>query len=248
MKTIDFSYFIERYNAGEMDEIEKQWFRKELEMNKLLRDEVGLRSKTDAILNDHGALLLRNKLRAIEKQRAEASLHKAHRKHMPVRYAAVIAIFILLGSVLLFRGRNLPPDEILDRFYTPFEGISASRSVEKVGNRDYTAAMEYYTTHDYAMAAVLFSKVLKENPEDMESTLLYGVSNFEEKKYPVAEHSFNKVVDNNDNLFIDDARWYLALCYIQTNETEKAIGQLEVIGNSESSHKKDARKILRRIR
>ena len=33
MKTIDFSYFIERYNAGEMNDDEKQWFRKELEGN-----------------------------------------------------------------------------------------------------------------------------------------------------------------------------------------------------------------------
>ena len=30
MKTIDFSYFIERYNAGEMDDAEKEWFRNEL--------------------------------------------------------------------------------------------------------------------------------------------------------------------------------------------------------------------------
>ncbi len=47
MKTIDFSYFIERYNAGEMDEAEKQWFRKELRDNEKLRNEVELRSKTD---------------------------------------------------------------------------------------------------------------------------------------------------------------------------------------------------------
>ena len=30
MKTIDFSYFIERYNAGEMSDAEKEWFQKEL--------------------------------------------------------------------------------------------------------------------------------------------------------------------------------------------------------------------------
>ena len=38
MKTIDFSYFIERYNAGEMSESEKQWFLKELEGNEKLRN------------------------------------------------------------------------------------------------------------------------------------------------------------------------------------------------------------------
>jgi hypothetical protein len=33
MKTIDFSYFVERYNAGEMDQNERVWFKKELEGN-----------------------------------------------------------------------------------------------------------------------------------------------------------------------------------------------------------------------
>jgi len=40
MKTIDFSYFIERYNTGEMDTMEKKWFIKELEGNKALQKEV----------------------------------------------------------------------------------------------------------------------------------------------------------------------------------------------------------------
>ena len=34
MKTIDFSYFIERYNAGEMSEAEKLWFRRKLTVMK----------------------------------------------------------------------------------------------------------------------------------------------------------------------------------------------------------------------
>ena len=71
MKTIDFSYFIERYNAGEMDEAEKEWFRKELQKNEMLRKEVELRSRTDAVLKNHDLMKLRSKLNAIEKQRRE---------------------------------------------------------------------------------------------------------------------------------------------------------------------------------
>ncbi len=72
MKTIDFSYFIERYNAGEMDEAEMQWFRKELSGNEKLRREVEIRSKTDNILKNQDLLNLRNKLNAIEKKRGDA--------------------------------------------------------------------------------------------------------------------------------------------------------------------------------
>jgi tetratricopeptide (TPR) repeat protein len=248
MKTIDFSYFIERYNAGEMNEAEKLWFQKELKGNYRLREEVELRSRTDMVLNDRATFLLRNKLRDIERQRAEAIPSKHPGKHSAMKYAAVIAIFILLGSLFIFKSKNLSSNEILDRFYNPYEGISASRSQVSTANSDYVTALEYYNTHDYSNAALFFTKVLRSNPGDMESTMLFGVSNFEEKNYPVAKQSFTTVVDDNDNLYIEDAHWYLALCYIQTNERARAVKELTTIRNSESIYKKDARKVLRKIR
>lgn len=248
MKTIDFSYFIERYNAGEMNDAEKQWFRKELEGNVKLRDEVDLRARADKVLVNHPSLLLRSKLREIERQRAEAVTPKNSGKHSAIRYAAVISVFILLGSFFLFNGRNLQSDEIIEKFKTPYEGISASRSQENIINDDYKTALDYYNISDFSTAAMYFSKVLKDYPGDMESVMFFGVSNFEEKNYPVATESFAEVVDNNDNLYIEDAQWYLALCYIQTDEQSKAVQQLEMIRNSESFYKKEARKVLRRIK
>jgi len=67
MKTIDFSYYIERFIAGEMSDTEKQWFLKELEANENLRHEVNLRKQTDEILKKKDVMTLRNKLSEIEK-------------------------------------------------------------------------------------------------------------------------------------------------------------------------------------
>ena len=247
MKTIDFSYFIERYNAGEMDDAEKLWFQRELEENSNLRDEVRLRARTDMVLNSYASIQLRNKLRSIEKQRAEAIPSKNRRRQSPIRYAAVITIFILLGSLLLFSGKNLTAEEILDKFYIPYEGIAASRSSESITNDNYKTALDYYNIHDYNTAAMFFSKVLEENPGDMESTMLYGVSNFEEKNYPVAEQSFASVVVNNDNFYIEDAQWYLALCYVKTGEKDKAIRQLEIVKERGGIYRNDAKKIIRKL-
>jgi len=247
MKTIDFSYFIERYNAGEMNDAEKQWFLKELDGNDKLRDEVELRAKADKVLVNHPSLMLRNKLFEIERQRAEAVIPKNSGKNSAIRYAAMVSVFILLGSLLLYNGRNLQPGEIIEKFKTPYEGISASRSQENIVNDDYKTALDYYNINDFSTAAVYFSKVLKNDPGDMESVMFFGVSNFEEKNYPIAEKSFAEVVDNNDNLYIEDAQWYLALCYIQTGEKAKAVQQLTSIRNSESLYRKNAGRVLRRM-
>ena len=82
----------------------------------------------------------------------------------------------------------------------------------------------------------------------MHSTLLNGISNFEIQNYPEATNSFRKVINNNNNLYIDHAQWYLALCYIRTGDQVKAKEQLIEVEKSGSIYRKDARKILKRIK
>jgi len=248
MKTIDFSYFIERYNAGEMNEAEKAWFYNELGGNKNLRDEVSLRQKADMVIKDHDIIQLRNKLSAIEKRRAETLSGNGNRKHMPLTRAAVFAGIILAGSLAFIGTRNLTTEEILDRFYNSYEVTANLRSAEVQVNTAYTTAMEYYDTRDYRGAAQYFSKVLPGDPKYMQSTMLYGVSAFEEKNFPAAKQSFTEVINNNDNLYLEDAHWYLALCYLKTGEKVRAVDELTYIKKSGNIYSNDARKILRRIK
>ncbi len=67
------------------------------------------------------------------------------------------------------------------------------------------------------------------------------------QNYPEAEGSFSKVIADNNNYYIDHAQWYLALCYIKTDEKLKAIEQLAIIEKSKTIYRKDARKILKSI-
>jgi lipopolysaccharide biosynthesis regulator YciM len=94
----------------------------------------------------------------------------------------------------------------------------------------------------------LFNKVVESNPKDMQSVLLNGVSNFEDKKYPEAKQSFVKVINDNDNLFIETSVWYLALCYVNTDEKERAIQTLKAIKRDGGIYSKDAGKIIRKLK
>jgi tetratricopeptide (TPR) repeat protein len=249
MKTIDFSHFIEKYIAGEMGKDERQWFEQELEGNENLRSEVNLRKNTDMILKNQKIISLRNKLSQIEKQRKERGVVASNSKRPTyISYAAVITALVVIGSILLFTGKSPGSDEVINRYYKTYEPPAGSRSGQSVENADFTLALEFYNTNDYAHAAVFFSKVVESNPRDMQSVLLRGVSNFEDKKYPEAKMSFVTVIDDNNNLFIEAAKWYLALCYIKTNEKEKAISQLQIINEEGGIYSKNARKILRKLK
>ena len=249
MKTIDFSYFIERYNAGEMDEAEKEWFGKELQKNEKLRKEVELRSRTDDVLKNHDMMNLRNKLNAIEKQRREPVPMKKPGRALNTRYAAAIAGLVIIGSIILLSSRKMSNDEILSKYYKPYELVSTSRSDESGSAPDYyKLAVEFYNIHDFRNAAKYFSMVLESDPENMQTELLNGISNFENQDYPAAKGSFFRVISDNNNFYIDHAQWYLALCYLKTDEPEKAVEQLAIIEKSKTIYRKEARKIIRSLR
>jgi len=246
MKTIDFSYFIERYNAGEMSDAEKVWFDKELEGNDNLRKEVYLRKRTDEIIDNKDIISLRNKLADLEKMRSARIPVKRTKKSVYLKSALIItAILVLTGSITIFPGRNLNNDEILSRYYKEYLPASDQRSAETKIDENLTQAQEYFESHDYKNAALYFSKVIESNPKDMSATLLNGISNYEDKKYPEAKQSLGKVIDDNKNMYIDQAQWYLALCYLQTDENEKAIRLLEIIRNEGGYYSRDAKKIIR---
>ncbi len=140
-----------------------------------------------------------------------------------MRYAAVITALVVVGSAVLFTGNPVTGDEVINKYYKAYEPPASQRSFQSSENADFSLALEFYNTNDFANAALFFSKVVESNPKDMQSVLMKGVSNFEDKQYPEAKLSFSTVINDNNNLFIETAKWYLALCYIKTNETEKAI-------------------------
>jgi hypothetical protein len=248
MEKISLSYSIERYIAGEMSDSEKEWFEAKVNEDENLRHEVNVRRKTDKILEDRNIRSLKNKLSAIEKRRNEKRYSLP--PHIPayLKYAAVFLGIIFLGSASLFFGSRLNGSQVIDQYYKPYEPATGQRSGRCIQNDDFMVALNLYNTHEYGKAAVLFSKVVESNPEDMQSELLNGLSNFEDKKYPEAKNSFVNVIDNKNNFFVETAKWYLALCYVKTNEREKAIMLFENIGNESGIYRKDAKNIIRRYK
>jgi tetratricopeptide (TPR) repeat protein len=247
MKANDFSHFIERYNAGEMSDSEKLWFEKELEGNKSLRNEVEISKKTDEILLKQDVITLRNKLSSIEMDRKRSEIKKPQ-KQIFFSIAASVAVLVIVGSVLVLEGNNLSTNDIMKKYYEEYQPASGQRSVSSEKDDLFTQGLEYFQTHDYRNAALIFSKVIETEPKDMYATLLNGISNFEESRYLDAKKSFGTVIDDNKNLYIDQAQWYLALCYLQTDEKAKAIQLLHTISDEGGVYAKLSNKILRKIK
>jgi len=247
MKTIDYSYFIERYNAGEMDKTEIKWFEKELNGNDSLCQEVMIRKKADQMLLHHDLISLRNKLSSLEKARKEKLVESAAKKATAIRYAAAFAGLVLIGSLFMITGKNQGTASLYSKNFSAYESPGPSRTPQLSVDDQFVKALQYYSEKDFLNAKALFTEYLNNNPENMQAMLLYGVTEMENKNYPDAKSSFNKIINNRNNLYIDHARWYLALCNIATGETAEAKQQMLAIKKSDSIYRNKARKILRNL-
>jgi TolA-binding protein len=243
MKTIDYSYFIERYIAGEMDQTEKTWFEKELSGNESLQKELVLRQKAEAILKRQDIVSLRNKLVSIESAR-KAELLKNSKPNLPrFRYAAIIAGLVILGSIAFLSFRTESASEIYKKYYHVYDNPGPSRSSEAT----YNEAIDYFNKKEFHKALEGFQAYLKNKPESSQIEFLSGVSYMEIRNFPDAESSFHKVIDRKINSYTADANWYLAMCFIGTEDKVRAKLQLREIVKSESIYRSTAKKILRHL-
>lgn len=247
MKTIDFSYFIERYIAHEMDHTEIKWFEKELEGNDSLQKEVMLRKKADHMMLNHDLISLRNKLVILEKTRKEKLVEASGKKALGIRYAAVFTGLIIIGSLLVFMGRNQGSKALYDKNFSAYESTTSSRSPQTGSDVQFDRALQCYNDKDYADAGKYFREYLRTHPENMQAALLYGIAEMKNDNFTDAKSSFNIITKSGYNLYTDQALWYMALCDIAAGDIKVAKQQLTAIQKSESIYRNKARKILRNL-
>lgn len=160
--------------------------------------------------------------------------------------AASIALLVAAGGIFQkFNTIELDNSTLFETYYSPYDATITYRSGDTEVDRVLLQAMERYEEQDFESALVLFEKVLEKDNEDMAVSLYTGISYLEEEKYNKATSSFNKIISDNDNLFIEQARWYLSMCYIKTDKIVEAKEILTDLVVNNTAYKAKAKKVLR---
>lgn len=248
MKTINVNNTIENFLSGNACNAEKRWLSREMKKDPDLAREVTLRRRTDEILADREILDLRAKLNAVEmKRRSAGGFRKAAARTS--RYAAAIVVAAAITSALYFIVRPEPsPGKLYTSYYERYESPGATRSATSEGNLLMENAIASYSAKEYDKAIGYLEQVIASEKGNMESVFMHGMANMEVSNYPVASGSFTRVIEHNDNLYLEDAAWYLGLCYMMTGNREKAVSQLNAIADSGSRYSRKAARLARRIR
>jgi len=250
-RKINYSEFIDRYLDKDMSGPELKWFEKELDSNSDLQSELKLQKELNEALGQNDILDLREKLNTIHEMVDPEPKRIRIKRTISVYWTGIAAasavILVVIGFLLSnFINPKQTAEELFYQHYEPYVVPTNYRSAAEINNVFHKALVEY-RNQDYQKALQLFEKVLFEDESRMDVTLLTGISYLEIENYIGANSSFNKVINHNDNLFIEQAEWYLALCYLKMGELEKAKLQFGKMITDNSLYKVAVEDILNKL-
>ena len=243
-------HLISRYLDGELNPSEVSRFEEALIKDPELQEELDLYRDVDVALADTDVLDFRAQLDELHEE-LTPQFEKRSRKHgskqvLRFAVAASVAVIISMGTYGLFF-KKVSSNKIVSQFYKPYDVTLVNRSVNADIGDVLSQALYKYENAEYTDAIQLFQQVLSENPKMIASNLYNGISYFELKEYENARSSLAKVIEHNDNLYIEQARWYLGFCYIMLNDKSKARQQFVQLANKDGYYRDESRRILRKI-
>lgn len=246
---INYSEFIERYLDGEMTGQELIWFEKELDSNEWLQKELNLRKKVNQAILDESTMKYKYELEEAYAAYMDDGEGSSGRKRKFI-VAGSVLVSVLAGVILILNltGKQYSNEQLFDRYYRSYEPNTTYRSADNELNSDLVMAMQFYENREYHEALKVFERILVSDPSRIGLNFYSGVSQMEIKDYERAGKSFGKVIDDRYNMYMEQAEWYLSLCYIITEQDVKASHLLEKIINDNGYYQKEARGILRKLR
>lgn len=254
MKTLEKDLFelIDDKLSGELSGEELEAFNSDLANDPELQAEFELHKEVDEAIQESEIIELRKKLDLVHdltQNKKQPGLLRTILRHKLSRIAAAsFVVLLIITSLSLYFLRpdgNMSNDSLFKIYYQPDAALLIRGTNSQ--NATLIQAFQMYENKKYDNALSLFSQVLATDSENIPVQFYSGISNIELGKYQEALHPFNFILDHKQNLYVERAEWYAALCYLKLNETENAVDLFRKISLSNSSYKDKAHEILKSV-
>lgn len=142
--------------------------------------------------------------------------------------AAILILGITTLSWLLFFQKT-GTEKLYAAYYSPDPGLATLMGVSD--HYEFDNAMVDYKTGDYTKALDTWLTMLKVNPEN--DTLHYFIASayLAQENEEQAAVYFDKVIRQQQSVFLQDAQWYKALLLLKQGKKEDAVSLLKVTGH-----------------
>ena len=242
---------IEDFIDGVLDEELFAEFNTELSENTDLLAEVALRENVNKAVGERDIMSLRASLlkaRNASETKEVKSIILPRTDVTSMRFwrSSVAMIIILVGLAGVINIGFQSVDKSYDKAYKSATWAS-ERSVESTIDALQQAQIKYQNS-DWLGTIQVFKNITV--PEDQKFVpQFFTASSYQNLKvYDKAIAEYTKVINHGNNMFIEEAEWYRALCYLKLNKEADSKRELLAVVNRNGYFEKDAKAILRRLK
>ena len=139
------------------------------------------------------------------------------------RVLSIAASFLVLavaGWWVVNTGQSTDPNALYSEYAEAYNvSLTVRGSNEMAG---FQQAQTAYQKGDYATAFTKFQALAQQDPGAAQFSFYAGVSALLNEEATLAIPLFKTLLAQPDHLFVEQARWYLALAYLQEDDTASA--------------------------
>jgi len=242
---------IENYLYNDLSEDDLIAFEAQILNNQELATEINLIRNIDQALQENDVMQLRNKLQGIagqinnEKQTERSFIGRFSARKVIV--STVAASLIMLLSITGLVSRNDSSQELYSKYHQTYQTTGITRAAASDDSQTLKNALQKLENKEYNQAILMFNKLTSEENNNMVGHFYAGVALQETGKYKHAISEFNTVITHKDNLFVEQAQWFIGLCYVKTEDNTNAYKQFKDIAEKQGFYQEKAAAILRKL-
>lgn len=242
---MDKNIKIEEYLDGNLSDKELQDFLKLRAGDPGFSAEIFLRAEINEAIKDKNFIEFRKLLDENTKQTNPSFTKLSFQRELLRTWhlaAASFSLILVVGGLwYILSNKPFSTERLVSKYYKPAHPILQVRSVEANTDDALKEAFNFYQQNDYTSALKYFNSL-----ENQITAKFYsGVCYIELEQYNKAITSFEFVINDKDNLFVEQAEWYLGLIYLMNNQKGQAVSQFKKISSSESYYSNQAIEILK---
>ncbi len=171
-----------------------------------------------------------------------------NKKNLAIRiigFSAAALIAALFVIKTLAPSNN--PEDIYSDFYKPLNAYTSITRNSANTVDPFSNAVEKYKQGQFQVAGAMFSDLIYEDPSNISYRFFSGLSQMELDNYEQSIQLFSEVISKNGE-FQKEAKWYLSLSYIKTNNLQKASVLLNELSQEKGYYQSLAQDLLERMK
>jgi hypothetical protein len=243
---------IDEYLLNYLNEKDRTDFELMLEDNNKLKNETLLNSEINNASIEKDVIRLRSTLSEIISENKQSTKIRKFIpdsfQNKPLRYVGVAAsaAAVISAGFFTLSQQKTTSENLFQQAYHPYDATGLFRSAP-LSNPSFKG-IDLYNDRKFDEAINQFAIVLKENNEHPMCNFYTGLCYMEKNSFNEAIISFQKVITEKDNLFTEQAEWYMALSLLKTYEEKRAYAILNQIVENNGYYHKNAIELLKKLK